>query len=248
MTNGWFGKLKEIIKINIKNSFNIIIVNKPDIDQKSILSDKNKTVELNYPKLTGEERKLLGSSLRKGIKDKELNLLETDSNERVKDIKEKFNLKCNKDILDFYRGKISPEHYKALEASLYARSYFKLGQSILDMKKDIRNKFGEDGNNICNLCTTGYFEGYIKEAYEEMQSSPDFSIIKWQDYFQIIVRTSPFAIFVHKEMSENELSGKILFRLKTYKKYSYETLIIWETELKDLNEVEDKILEFNGGK
>jgi len=36
-------------------------------------------------------------------------------------------------------------------------------------------------------------------------------------------------------------------RLKTYKKYGYKTLIIWERELKNLNKVEKKILKFNKG-
>lgn len=34
-------------------------------------------------------------------------------------------------------------------------------------------------------------------------------------------------------------------RLKTYKKYGYKTLIIWEHELKDLDKVKGKILKFN---
>ena len=34
-------------------------------------------------------------------------------------------------------------------------------------------------------------------------------------------------------------------RIKTYKKYGYKTLIIWEHELKDLNKVKEKVLEFN---
>ena len=34
-------------------------------------------------------------------------------------------------------------------------------------------------------------------------------------------------------------------RLIAYKKYGYKTLIIWEHELKDLNKVKEKVLEFN---
>lgn len=34
-------------------------------------------------------------------------------------------------------------------------------------------------------------------------------------------------------------------RLKTYKKYGYKTLIIWEKELKNIEEVKEKILKFN---
>lgn len=37
-------------------------------------------------------------------------------------------------------------------------------------------------------------------------------------------------------------------RLKIYKKYGYKTLIIWQHELKDLNKIEEKILQFHGGK
>lgn len=34
-------------------------------------------------------------------------------------------------------------------------------------------------------------------------------------------------------------------RLKSYKKYGYKTLVIWEHELKDLNKIRDKIYNFN---
>ena len=37
-------------------------------------------------------------------------------------------------------------------------------------------------------------------------------------------------------------------KLREYKKLGYKTLVIWENELKDINKVKEKVLEFNNGK
>jgi very-short-patch-repair endonuclease len=37
-------------------------------------------------------------------------------------------------------------------------------------------------------------------------------------------------------------------RLKTYKKYGYSTLIVWEHELKDIDKLTNRLMEFNGDK
>jgi G:T-mismatch repair DNA endonuclease (very short patch repair protein) len=34
-------------------------------------------------------------------------------------------------------------------------------------------------------------------------------------------------------------------RLKIYKKYGYETLVVWEKELKDMNKLKTKLINFN---
>ena len=58
-----------------------------------------------------------------------------------------------------------------------------------------------------------------------------------------------FGCYWHKCLecgfAKRKLRPKDVGRLKTYKKYGYKTLIIWEHELKDLDKVKEKILEFN---
>ncbi|MBS3102492.1 hypothetical protein J4458_03520 [Candidatus Woesearchaeota archaeon] len=219
---GFLEALKQIINIDLdlSNFINIKIIRNSQNNQKFIPSRDAKTLSINYPQLEGKEKQAVNKALKDGFESGEIDhFMESFSEKKVEDIKEKLNLKNTKEILEFYKDKIPLNYYRALEASLYARTNFSAGRSIAEDKRDIKNKFGEEGNNICNLCTAGYFEGYIKEAYEEMESSNNFSIDEWQKYFKLIVRTSPFAVFVYRDMSEEELSGIIMYRLDTNIKY-----------------------------
>jgi G:T-mismatch repair DNA endonuclease (very short patch repair protein) len=47
-----------------------------------------------------------------------------------------------------------------------------------------------------------------------------------------------FGDYWHKDINRDKI------RLKTYKKYGYETLVIWQSELDNMAYVEDKIREF----
>lgn len=47
--------------------------------------------------------------------------------------------------------------------------------------------------------------------------------------------------FITKKREENK-------RIKTYKKYGYKTLIIWQRELKDLEKVKERVLLFHQNK
>ena len=96
------------------------------------------------------------------------------------------------------------------------------------MKKDLIKRFGDEGRIICNLCTSGYFDegGYIKQLYGEMSASSDFEPAKFRGEFKKIVTLSPFAEFVYKDMSEEELAGEINQKLSTYQKYGIKFLAI----------------------
>jgi len=130
------------------------------------------------------------------------------------------------DILAFYRDKIDPIHFKAMEASVYLREVFQEGKDVTELKSDIIKKYGTQGKNITNMCSAGYFEGYIREVYDEMSSDMDFKMNDFTKYFNVLVTTSPFAIFVHKEMGEDELSGLILHKIASHQKYGVSFLAI----------------------
>ena len=225
-----FDKLKHIIKIDWRGfkflSPNITIIQNTQNKDKIIVSKDENKILLNYPSLDEEEKQLLIDSIKEGFENKESDLLEEKSEARVRDIKQKSELQSIKSVIEFYKDKISDEHWRALEASLYVREVFRQEQPVRELKRNIIRKFGEDGRNISNLCTAGYFEGYIKQVYEEMKFNPDFVIEKFQDYFKKIVSTSPFAIFVYRDMSEEELSGEIIHKLETYQKYGIKFLAI----------------------
>ena len=232
---GWLEKLEQFVKVNIKidlSNFRLISVQKITIindnkekDKVRISDDK---LEINYASMEESERQFLLQTIKEGFDQKQFNLLEDNSKERVDDIKEKSEIERSKEILNFFKDKICAEHWAALDASLYLREVFQEKQQIGELKRDIVHRYGEDGKNISNLCSAGYFDkgGYIREIYKEMSLDPDFSLEKFQKYFKTIVTISPFAVFVSKEMSEADVSGSILYRLETHKKYGLDFLAI----------------------
>ncbi len=241
----WLDKLEHIIKVDLRGlkifSPNINIIRNPEKKEKATISEDKKIININFDSLEDSEKKELLNSIKQGFDDNEIkNLLEDNSEKLVKDIKLESGSQITKKVLDFYKDKISYKHYQALEASLYLRRVFERGEPINNLKRDIVQKFGEDGRNICNLCSAGYFEGHIKQVYSEMSFSKGFSIVKFKDHFEDIVKTSPFAIFVSKETNGDELSGEIYHKLQTYKKYGVSFLAIHgigKNNIKKINKI-----------
>ena len=120
---------------------------------------------------------------------------------------------------------------------MHIRKVFIGGGDVSQLKRSLINKFGEIGRNITNLCTSGYFDGYIKEVYFEMEKLPDFTLDKFQKHFEDIVKFSPFAIFVHAEMSEEQIMESINSKLRIFRNYGVNFLAIHGIGRDNLNKI-----------
>lgn len=184
------------------------------------------SVEINKGAIDDKEWNDVQKVLKKDFDEHDTTFIEEDAKEKVDDIKQKLELKTTKDVLNYYKGKISDWHLRILEASLYLREKFNEGTCIDLMKRDIVNSFGDEGRNICNLCTAGYFDGFIKELYEEMEKEPGFSIEKFRRKFRKMVRDTPFAVFVHQFKEEESLKGEITSKLEMFQAYGISHLAV----------------------
>jgi len=218
-------KLKSFIDANFSHFITVNINTNPRSKEKIETTDDGKTVKLNLSAFTPEEKEELKKLLLAEHEDGK-KLFEEKSSEHLEDIAQTFSLSSTHEILDFYKDKISDYHLEALEASLVLRNAFRRGENVDDLKEDIKIRFGDVGNNIANLCTAGYFEGYIKNVYEEMSKQPDFRVHAFRDYFNKIVSLHHFAIFVSRDMRSDELEGTVRTKLNAYKKYGIRFLDI----------------------
>ncbi len=235
----WLEKLKHIVEIH--HVFNFNIVN--NVSSKEPLKVSDNKVEINKPALNDKEWEETKLFLRDEIFDKrKATFLEKEAEKRIIDIKEKLNLKTTKDILEFYRDKISPWHLSALEASLYLREAFNQGEAIEKMKWDIIHKFGTEGKNISNLCSSGYFEGYIKELYNEM-SSHSLPIQDFQYRFREIIRDSPFAVFVNHYMKKEDIKMQIDLKMQRFQGYGIDFLAIHGIGSENVKKIQEIIYE-----
>lgn len=118
----------------------------------------------------------------------------------------------DQDVLQFFAGFLSADDYEALKMSLYLRDEQKKGQNISKHKKDIREKFGDRGANIANLCTAGYFEDEFMPLYKS--NKQDFNV-----YYESAVGKKARALFVHSLMGEDEIENEFNLMIAKARKY-----------------------------
>ena len=106
----------------------------------------------------------------------------------------------DKSILAFFEGVLTKDDFSALKMSLYLRDQQNKGENVAEYKRDIRQKFGDRGANIANLCTAGYFEEeFMPLLYNSVSKE------KFYEYYEIVVGKKAKALFVHGGMGEDEL-------------------------------------------
>jgi len=119
----------------------------------------------------------------------------------------------DKDIIDFFTDKIPSTDLDALKMSLFLRSEKGMNRDISLFKQQIRERFGERGAYISNLCNSGYFENDFMIFYE---SSPgDFD-----KFYELSVGRELKAIFVHAGMTHATLRN--IFEDKLIKTRRYQ--------------------------
>lgn len=212
-----------------------------------VLEEKNKGVlSIDVSKATPKERQLIKEQFL-DVNFQEKGLLLTDkSSEKTTQIKENLPEGDDKKLLQFYRDKLSPEMYDALDASLIIRNAFKKGENILELKLDVIKKYPTFGNNLCNLTSQGYFGNHFKQLYDEMLKDDNFDIRLYQKKVEWIIKSLPYTVFITKRKTLDELSGEVKFKLEKLRQYGMNKLLLHglgrenvDTGLKIINEYKD---------
>lgn len=97
-----------------------------------------------------------------------------------------------------------------------------------------QNKVEIKLENILNIITPNQYK-YVGDGYTFIGGFvPDFIDFKSRKIIEL------FGNYWHRNTQKKDRQ-----RLKTYEKHGYQTLVIWELELKDLEMIISKIMEFN---
>ncbi|MCK5149596.1 hypothetical protein KAJ87_01575 [Candidatus Pacearchaeota archaeon] len=233
------GKFGDILS---NNKFSLFHFSK-NVNEPLEVKNEN-TLKIDLTKLNEEEKELFKKEIRNITIQKEGDaFLINKTIRKTQKIKKNLPKDADELLLKFYRNKISPEMYKALEASLIVRNAFINNEDITELKKDIRNKYPTFGNNLCNLTTRNYFDDHFKELYLKMLEEEDFNIRVYQKKIEYIVKSLPYIAFIAKDKTYDELSGEVMFKLAKLKMYGTGKLILHglgkgnvETTLKILEE------------
>ncbi len=203
-------------------------------------------LNIDMSKATSEEKKLIKEQVL-DVSFKERGFLLTDkSSEKTTQIKENLPKGDDKKLLQFYRDKLSPEMYDALDASLVIRNSSNKGENILELKLDVINKYPTFGNNLSNLTSQGYFDNHFRQLYYAMLGEENFDIRVYQKKVEGIIKSLPYTVFITKRKTLDELSGEVKFKLEKLRQYGMNKLFLHglgrenvDTGLKIINEYKD---------
>lgn len=160
----------------------------------------------NFP--TGKEKRELFKIIRKVHQEEGL-FLRKDKLDTLDALVDYKTEKTHKKILDYFEYIIPHQDFLALKMALFLRIESEKGKNIQKYKQDIKNKFGDRGNNIANLCTAGYFD-------DEFQTIPNNDFM---DYYERVVGEKARALFVHNRMNCDEIEIEVNKLVKKAKKY-----------------------------
>lgn len=213
---GWFDKLKALINIEFnKPLINVNVTRNSDNNlqkKKYIYDSEKKQLNLHYDLLSNEEKTTVAEVFRERLEEGKQILENKTSNLLEELLFFQKNKGTNEKILEFFKPIIPPDDLEALECSLYLRDAFLKGKNVSLYKEDIRKRFGDRGNNIANLCTAGYFEGFLMPLYNNFQS-------QFNELYGVIVGKSVLAIFVHSQMTELMIKNEFKHKMELSKKY-----------------------------
>lgn len=161
----------------------------------------NNVLTIVVSKFSGDERQMLLDLVKSAFDKGEVILKK--NNAKILESYSKYS-KRNQDkgIIDFFQGSIPSDDLDALKASLYIRSEMKKGHPIHGLKNDIREKYGERGANIANLCSADYFED------ELMPLLNDATKQEFEEYYELAVGKKARALFVHSGMGVSEIKAE----------------------------------------
>lgn len=215
------GKFRDVLSNN-----NITIFNFSKNTTEIVEIKNGNELVIDLSKADEKEKKLVKSILDSRVQSENEAFLMDSSSEKTLKIKQSLPSGESENILKFYKDKLKPEMYKALEASFIAKNAFERGDNISEMKRDISKKYPTFGNNLCNLVTGGYFNEHFKWLYQSMLEDEVFDINVYQRKVENIVKSLPYTVFITRFKSYDDLSGEVRFKLDKLKKYGAGKLLL----------------------
>ncbi|MBI2102437.1 hypothetical protein HYT55_01240 [Candidatus Woesearchaeota archaeon] len=189
------------------------------------VKDENR-LTLDLSKASEEEKKKIKENILDPLiqRQEEVFLID-DSSQKTQKIKQNLPDDNDESLLKFYKDKLKPEWYKALEASIILRNAFKKGHDVTELKRDISRRYPLFGNNLCNLTTEGYFDTHFKQLYNDMIEE-DFDILVYQKKVERIITSLPYTVFVTRFKTYDQLSSEVVFKLERLKRYGTGRLLL----------------------
>lgn len=139
----------------------------------------------------------------------------------------------DRDLLIFFKGKISDFDLAALELSLFIRREFFYKHNLNDLLNDIYVKYGVRGKLIANLCTAGYFDQLLKPLYENSAPTHD----QFYEMYNHLLDGNVYALFVNNKMNKNQIKTEIIRRIELGRKYGLKQIHVHGIGRTNINKI-----------
>lgn len=245
----WLDKLKNFVEAGFHldlSHFTLINIQIGEInnakkgDIKSVMLDeKSQTLQIDISRLTKEQMRDFRSIVDSYIVEGNY-LLEEESADLLNKLYS-FNKKSDyQKHLSFFKGLISTDDFKALESSYFMRTEHESNADsviIGNHKKEIRNRFGQRGGHIANLCTTGYFEELLIPIYNY---EPD----SFQSWYKLVVDQGALTLFIHSGMKNEEIISTLRNKTELAKRYGLSHFYVHSKGARNIRTIKKCLAEF----
>lgn len=193
---------------------------------------KHRILKIAIINLKPEEEEVVLEIIRQLHNDGEL-IFKSSKEETLKSYTAYSEKNKDKKTLEFFENILSKDDYSALKMGLFIRKLMEEGKPIFTYKQDIRERFGERGANIANLCTAGYFEEEFIPFYN------DYSEAEFKEYYELAVGKKARALFVHSMMSAEDLENEFSQMLNKVVKYHMKNFRVHGLGNKNVNAIKE---------
>jgi hypothetical protein len=206
---------------NLQSIFKFTLIVNSNNNNKFESDNETGTIKVNWEKLTESER----SQLRPIIKEeyeKSGYILEDNAHKLIFDFKEQEKIPNFQEVFDYFKEKIPPSDINILRAALYLRVTSEKRGEIAVLKGRIVQQYGMRGRNVTNLCSAGYFEGWLKPLYEDIEKTEEdkAEVLRiFRKIYNNIVEELPWTVFVGFTSTEDGIKKEIIEKMENNKKY-----------------------------
>ena len=181
--------------------------NKEKINQFHITGNKNTVTNIVGSKLTININNLSDKTSKRL-----LNYLNESKNgivpkERVKEI-ENISKKLHQTKYPNLKVHIPPRDFRALQAAEFINR-----NNAGEMKADIRERFGDRGNKIANLCSAGYFLSLEELCKALCPKNKEL----FRTMYERAIISEAFAVFITRGLNKRKTKNKIENKIKSNK-------------------------------
>lgn len=218
-------KLSHIFGIEINSPIISVNVNShnqskdPNKEKEFLFDSESGEFEILMDNISEDKKELLSEALKESIDKEDTKVFEKETWKLLEGLKKFERSNADKQLINFFKPIISFADFEVLEAAIYIQESFKQGNDVRSLKRDIRFRFGDRGNNIVNLFSAGYFEEFLTKVYSHSKE-------KFNEIYELVVSKAVLAVFVHSETDKEDIPKEIYEKLSLSKKYGIKFIYI----------------------